>query len=43
MSSLKNGVSDSTFNMHLGVSFLLFLTAGKEFSLSVKVLDELLF
>lgn len=43
MSGLQNGVSSSAFNVYQGVSFLLFLTAGREFSLSVEMLDELLF
>lgn len=43
MSDLQIAVSNSTFNMYQGVSLVLFLTAGKEFSLSVKMLDEFLF
>lgn len=43
MSDFQIAVSNSTFNMYQGVSLVLFLTAGKEFSLSVKMLDEFLF
>lgn len=43
ISDLQDGVSNSAFNIYQGVSFLLFLTAGKELLLSEKVLDELCF